>query len=104
MSSAQRWMLSQESASLISHTCASPMLPRVHTRRCLIMVSGQLTGFTEQFGAGEGIRTLDPDLGKVVPSVCTRLLAFAHRCISVDNPSFLVAGRCNHLRRFALSC
>jgi hypothetical protein len=32
------------------------------------------------------------------------LLAFAHRCFSVDNSSFLVVGRCNHLRRFAPSC
>src|SRR6516162_6416584 len=31
---------------------------------------------TNQFGAGEGIRTPDPNLGKVVPLVCTRLLGF----------------------------
>ena len=86
------------------HLLLPPCFPEPTRGLRSTRASGQLTGFTEQFGAGEGIRTLDPDLGKVVPSVCTRLLAFAHRCISVDNPSFLVAGRCNHLRRFALSC
>jgi hypothetical protein len=29
-----------------------------------------------KFGAGEGIRTPDPNLGKVVPSICPLLLGF----------------------------
>src|SRR5262245_29437104 len=58
----------------------------------------------ENSGAGEGIRTLDPDLGKVVPSVCTCLLDFAHHCFCVDKSSLLIVDRCPRLRRFAPSC
>jgi hypothetical protein len=51
-------------------------------------------GQHEKSGAGEGIRTLDPDLGKVVPSRCAALVPFAGKrentIITVDfGPSFL---------------
>jgi hypothetical protein len=38
----------------------------------------------EKSGAGEGIRTPDPNLGKVVPQVCGCLLGFAGHYSSSD--------------------
>ena len=41
-------------------------------------VSDRIGGLDKgDFGAGEGARTLDPDLGKVVPPRCAMLRAFA---------------------------
>src|SRR5262249_43841810 len=57
MSSAQR------SASLISHTVASPMLPRAHTRAPAQHGLGSTYWIYGKFGEREGIRTVDPDLG-----------------------------------------
>jgi hypothetical protein len=37
----------------------------------------QVSRMVKVFGAGEGARTLDPDLGKVVPPRCAMLRAFA---------------------------
>ena len=48
------------------HLLLPPCFPEPTRGLRSTRASGQLTGFTEQFGAGEGIRTLDPDLGKVV--------------------------------------
>ncbi len=47
--------------------CASPLLPRNKTdgTRTNAALSNKLI-LLEKSGAGEGIRTLDPDLGKVV--------------------------------------
>ena len=55
----------------------------------------------ERTGAGEGIRTLDPNLGKVSTSYCNdRKLSATVRIISL-NQEFSVATRCNRLLRSA---
>jgi hypothetical protein len=53
---------------------------------------------SKKSGGRDRDRTCDPYHVKVVPGVCTRLLAFAQRCFYVDNPSFSVAGLRSHLR------
>ena len=57
----------------------------------------QRTNNIEKFGAGEGIRTLDPNLGKVITKVCARLLAIFPICQRLENRRFL-------FDNFALGC
>jgi hypothetical protein len=56
------------------------------------------------FGAGEGARTLDPDLGKVVPKLCSGLLAFALRGKTPKLQSFFCCYVCFRLAQLARSC
>ena len=55
----------------------------------------------ENFGAGEGARTLDPDLGKVVPSRCADMLPFPPLTKIPINPVDLA---CSVLFSFARIC
>jgi hypothetical protein len=43
-----------------------PLAAAHETRRSPERSFGEVTGRKEKYGAGEGARTLDPDLGKVV--------------------------------------
>ena len=52
-------------------------------------------------GAGEGIRTLDPDLGKVVPNACIGLQQIDPAYKAYLNQHLAVCGR---LPRFAMIC
>ena len=56
---------------------------------------------SRKFGAGEGIRNLDPNLGKVVPKGCFWLLGFARLWKSTEIP---VPFDCVPLPQFAMVC
>ena len=58
-------------------------------------------GFFGGNGAGEGIRTLDPDLGKVVPLFCGSLYIFE---LSVKGPEIQASDVCVDWRWFVTLC
>jgi hypothetical protein len=55
----------------------------------------------QNFGAGDGIRTHDPNLGKVVPGLCAELSAPVEVC---KNPLNSMAFPCRPLPLFARTC
>ena len=61
------WLLSIESSHLktISRSFASPCFSGIFTNFSREKPAFQLIDFTWKTGAGEGIRALDPDLGKI---------------------------------------
>src|SRR5262249_40494642 len=80
MSASARGMRAEElSRTQFAAACFPRASPQNKRRASVRPTDLTLDNFTI-FGAGEGIRTLDPDLGKVVAGVCTCLLTCLRSC------------------------